>query len=142
MLFSFSCWPLQFGGAFELDFHFYDGNEATKSAYSLDNGVVTSSHGLSTKSAITHLELSLPLRLLFLLFADGQLVLCFVSKKGLKQAESIKAEKKLGCGDAVCASVASEQQILAVGTRRGVVELYDLAETVSLIRSVSLYDWG
>ncbi|KAM7476445.1 hypothetical protein LguiB_023688 [Lonicera macranthoides] len=135
-------WKGEFGGAFELDFHFYDGNEATKSASSLDNGVLTSSHGLSTKSAITHLELSLPLRLLFVLFADGQLVLCFISKKGLKQAESIKAEKKLGCGDAVCASVASEQQILAVGTRRGVVELYDLAETVSLIRSVSLYDWG
>jgi hypothetical protein len=40
-----------------------------------------------------------------------------VNKKGLKYTESIRAEKKLG-GDAVCASVASEQQILAVGTVR------------------------
>lgn len=82
------------------------------------------------------------LRLLFVLFSDGQLVLCSVSKKGLKQADSIKAEKQLGPGDATCTSVASEQKILAVGTRRGIVELYDLAESVSIIRSVSVYDWG
>lgn len=82
------------------------------------------------------------LRLLFVLFSDGQLALCSVSKKGLKQADSIKAEKHLGSGDAACTSVASEQQILAVGTRRGIVELYDLAEPVSIIRSVSVYDWG
>lgn len=82
------------------------------------------------------------LRLLFVLFSDGQLVLCSVSKKGLKQADSIKAVKQLGSGNATCASVASEQQILAVGTRRGIVELYDLAEPFSIIRSVSVYDWG
>lgn len=77
-----------------------------------------------------------------MLYSDGQLVSCSVSKKGVKQAESIKAEKRLGSGDAVCASVASEQELLAVGTRRGVVELYDLTESASLIRTVSLYDWG
>ncbi|KAK7328402.1 hypothetical protein VNO77_22507 [Canavalia gladiata] len=38
--------------------------------------------------------------------------------------------------------VALEQQILIVGTRRGIVELYDLAESASLIHSVSLHDWG
>ncbi|KAL7238944.1 hypothetical protein ACSBR2_004940 [Camellia fascicularis] len=78
----------------------------------------------------------------FLEGGDGQLVLCSIYKKGLKQAESIKTEKRLGSGDASCASVASEQQILAVGTRRGVVELYDIAEFASLIRSVSQRDWG
>lgn len=94
------------------------------------------------KSAIVQLELCLPLRLLFTLYSDGQLVLCSISKKGLKQVDSIKAEKRLGCDDAVCTSVAPEQQILAVGTRRGIVELYDLGESASLIRTVSLYDWG
>ena len=82
------------------------------------------------------------MRLLLVLYSDGELVSCSVSKKGLKPVESIKAEKSLGSGDAVCTSVAGDQQILAVGTRRGVVELYDLAESGSLIRTVSLYDWG
>lgn len=77
-----------------------------------------------------------------MVYANGQLLLCSVSKKGLKQAKSIKAEQRLGSGDSVCASIASEQQILAVGTSRAVVELYDLAESASLIRTVSLYDWG
>ncbi|GKU88049.1 hypothetical protein SLEP1_g2359 [Rubroshorea leprosula] len=52
------------------------------------------------------------------------------------------AEKRLGSGDSVCTSIASDQQIVAVGTRRGIVELYDLAESASLIRYVSLSDWG
>ena len=82
------------------------------------------------------------MRLLLVLYSDGQLVSCSVSKKGLKPVESIKAEKSLGSGNAVCTSIAGDQQILAVGTRRGVVELYDLAESGSLIRTVSLYDWG
>ncbi|KAJ0590406.1 putative transcription factor WD40-like family [Helianthus annuus] len=47
-----------------------------------------------------------------------------------------------GSDDAVCASVSPDQQILAVGTRRGVVELYEISEPVALIRSVSLHDWG
>ncbi|XP_059651371.1 uncharacterized protein LOC132298981 [Cornus florida] len=143
-------WKGEFFGAFELDFHPQDNIEGAKLSLSLDNGLASAGaqgvfkpdHYLSQRSAVIQLEFSLPLRLLFVLFSDGQLVLCTTSKKGLKQAESIKAEKKLGSGDAVCASVASEQQIIAVGTRRGVVELYDLAESVSLIRSVSLYDWG
>ncbi|XP_052193499.1 uncharacterized protein LOC127801965 isoform X2 [Diospyros lotus] len=147
-LFSLS-WKGEFYGAFGLHFHLYDGNE-TNLAYSQENGLgadgvqgtFMSSHSLFQRSAIIQLEFSLPLRLLFVIFLDGQLVLCSVSKKGLKQAESIKAERLLGSGDAACASIASEQQILAVGTKRGVVELYDLAESASLIRSVSLNDWG
>ncbi|KAL6965548.1 hypothetical protein U1Q18_036598 [Sarracenia purpurea var. burkii] len=143
-------WKGEFYGAFRPNLDPHDGNEATKLSYSRDNGLASdgvqgdfiSSHHLPPRSAIIQLEFSMPLRLLFVIFSDGQLVLCSVSKKGLKQAESIKPEKWLGSGDAECASVASEQQILAVGTRRGVVELYDLAESTSLIRSVSLYDWG
>ncbi|KAK9279850.1 hypothetical protein L1049_013532 [Liquidambar formosana] len=139
-----------FCGAFELDSHLHDVNEVTELPHSLENGFASGgasrsfsfSHNFSRRSAVIQLELSFPLRLLFVVYSDGQLVLCSVGKKGLKQAESIKAEKMLGSGDAVCASVGSEQQILAVGTRRGVVELYDLAESASLIRSVSLYDWG
>jgi hypothetical protein len=101
-----------------------------------------SNHIYPGNSEIKQLELCLPLRLLFVLYSDGQLVSCSISKKGLKQVDGIKAEKRLACGDAVCASVALEQEILAVGTRRGIVELYDLAESTVLIRTVSLYDWG
>ncbi|KAI8026736.1 RAB6A-GEF complex partner protein 1 [Camellia lanceoleosa] len=143
-------WKGEFYGAFGLHSCLQDGNEATKLSYSPDNGLasegvqgsVMPSHYLFQRSAVIQLEFSLPLRLLFVIFLEGQLVLCSVRKKGLKQADSIKAEKLLGSGDAACASVCSEQQILAVGTRRGVVELYDLVDSASLIRSVSLYDWG
>lgn len=111
--------------------------------HSIENGISKGhSNVASRNSAIVQLEFCLPRRLLFALFSDGQLLSCSVSKKGLKQAEYIKAEKRFGSGDAVCASVASGQQILAVGTKRGVAELYDLAESGSLIRTVSLYDWG
>ncbi|KAL7593370.1 uncharacterized protein LOC111894648 [Lactuca sativa] len=131
-------WKGEFYGALDLDFHLNTGNGHTK----LSNGVVSSSHSLSRKSAITYLEFSLPLRLLFVLFSDGQLVLCSISKRGLKQADSVKPEYRLGSGDAVCASISPDQQILAVGTRRGVIELYEISEPISLIRSVSLHDWG
>ncbi|KAB2605731.1 RIC1-like protein [Pyrus ussuriensis x Pyrus communis] len=144
-LYSIS-WKGEFYGTFDLDPFPRDGSEVIPSPHSLDNGVaskgVPGTICISRKSAIIQLELCFPLRLLFVLYSDGQLVSCSISKKGLKHVESIKAEKRLGVGDAVCASVASEQQILAVGTKRGLVELYDLAESASLIRSVSLYDWG
>ncbi|CAN4108991.1 unnamed protein product [Withania somnifera] len=146
-------WKGEFCGsfdAFDLDVQPRDGSVVPNLASSLENGLASGASLSFSKfsrhspknSAVTYLEFSLPLKLLVVLFSDGQLILCSVSKKGLKQMESIKAEKKLGSGDAVCATVASDQQLLAVGTRRGVVELYDIAESASLIRSVSLYDWG
>lgn len=146
-------WKGEFCGAldaFDLDVQSRDGSGVPKLANSSENGLASGgslssskfSHHLLKNSAVIHLEFTLPLRLLVVLFSDGQLVLCSVSKRGLKQMDSIKAEKKLGSGDAVCAAVASDQQLLAVGTRRGVVELYDIAESASLMRSVSLCDWG
>lgn len=73
----------------------------------------------------------------------GRVAICSISKKGLRQTNSIKAERWLDCHDAMCAAVASEQQLLAVGCRRGAVQLYDIAEgNASLLRTVSLYDWG
>ncbi|CAA3006259.1 Hypothetical predicted protein [Olea europaea subsp. europaea] len=53
------------------------------------------------------LEFSMPLMLLFVLFSDGQLMLCSVSKKGLKHADSVKAERRMAYGNVVCAAVAS-----------------------------------
>ena len=139
---------VQFYGAFKLD-SAREGIEINSLPHSLENGVskghsetLILKQNASRSSAIVQLELCLPLRLLFVLFSDGQLLSCSISKKGLKQSEYIKPERKLGAGDAVCASAAAEQQILAVGTKRGVVELYDLAESGLLIRAVSLYDWG
>ncbi|EOA25322.1 hypothetical protein CARUB_v10018639mg [Capsella rubella] len=147
-LYSIS-WKGEFGGAFSIGFHPSDCNNDRLLSYTLGNGLVSGvasatlayDDEFSTKSAIIQLELCTHSKLLFVLNSDGQLVVCSVNKKGLKYTESIKAEKKLG-GDVVCASVASEQQILAVGTRKGMVELYDLSQSISLLRTVSLHDWG
>lgn len=99
-------------------------------------------HAISQNSGVVHLEFSNTMRLLFVLLSDGELIQCAVSKGGLKHAKSVIVEKRLTSGEAVFASVAPDQQILAVGTRKGAVELYDLADSASLIRSVSLHDWG
>jgi hypothetical protein len=93
-------------------------------------------------STIIHVELSVKLRLLVALYSGCQIGLCAVGKKGLKQTSSIRVERWLNTDDAMCTSVASDQQILAVGCSRGVVDLYDLAENARHIRTISLYDWG
>nr|CAB3451299.1 unnamed protein product [Digitaria exilis] len=93
-------------------------------------------------SSIVHVELSVKLRLLVALYSGCHIAICTVGKKGLKQPGSIRVERWLDTDDAMCTSVASEQQILAVGCSRGVVELYDLAENTRHIRTISLYDWG
>lgn len=148
-LYSIS-WKGEFYGAFDINWHVGDSHETVGMSYSFENGAsprripeIYPSDGIrSGASAIVWLEISLLLRMLFVLYSDGRLIVCSVSKRGIKQAESIKAERILGPGDAVCASIASDQQILAVGTRKGTVDLYDLAESTSLLRTVSLYDWG
>ncbi|AQK75555.1 Quinoprotein amine dehydrogenase beta chain-like [Zea mays] len=93
-------------------------------------------------SSIVHVELSVKLRLLVALYSGCRIALCTIGKKGLRQPGSIRVERWLDTDDAMCTSVASEQQILAVGCSRGVVELYDLAENTRHIRTISLYDWG
>lgn len=144
-------WKGEFCGAIGLDHPIRnDSDKVTDLPHPISNGIAAivnpgapiSQQNSIKRPAIVQLELCFPMRLLFVLYADGQLMLCSVSKRGLKQVESIRAEKHVGSGDAVCTSVALEQQILAVGTRRGVVELYDLADSASLIRAVSLFDWG
>ncbi|CAN0884413.1 Guanine nucleotide exchange factor subunit RIC1 [Linum grandiflorum] len=148
-LYSMS-WKAEFYGSFDLDPNTHDTGKVSHSSNQSANGVALAEESggpvvnlnMIKKIAITTLELCLPMRLLVVLYSDGQLVQCFVSKKGLKQVDCIKAEKTLGSGDAICISVASDQQILAVGNRRGAVDLYDLANSSSLIRTVSLYDWG
>lgn len=142
-------WKGEFYGAFDLNFHPHDGNGAAKLPHA-DNGfscegvqrAFMPSHYFPESCAITQLEFSLPLRSVVVIFSNGQLFFCSVSKRGLRQADSIKVEKLLGSGDASCASMGPEQQLLAVGTSKGIVELYDLRESAKLIRSVSLYDWG
>ncbi|KAL5982687.1 hypothetical protein ACLOJK_016763 [Asimina triloba] len=137
---NLTMYGLPFGGSFELEGHPCGTSETTEYMHSMDNGSSTTEVGQSC--AIIHLELSLQLRLLVVLFSDGPIALCSTSKKGLKQKHSINTERWLSSGDAVCTAIASDRQILAVGCRRGVVELYDLAENTSLLRTVSLYDWG
>ncbi|XP_068651860.1 uncharacterized protein [Aristolochia californica] len=139
-------WKGELSGTFEVKSH-----EVAAIQHSAENGLFTSegisglpssNRKFSNCSVIIHLELSLPLRLLIVIYSNGQVAICSISKKGLRQTDSIKAESWLDCGDAVYASVASDQQILAIGCKRGEVELYSLAENVSLLRTVSLYDWG
>ncbi|KAK8979938.1 hypothetical protein V6N11_066137 [Hibiscus sabdariffa] len=148
-LYSIS-WKGEFYGGFGLDSSPHNDSEVATLSHSPvnftasgeDDRTFASNNNVSKKSAISQLEFCVLMRLLLILYSDGQLLSCSVSKKGLKAGESIKAEKFLGNGDAVCTSVAGDQLILAVGTTRGVVELYDLADSGLLIRTVSLYDWG
>lgn len=146
-LYSIS-WKGEFYGSFNFDAQLSEGSGVSKLSHSLNNGFSSSgtqsdsTDHLVKKSSVIHLEFSLQLRLLVVLLNDGHILLCSVSKKGIKHIEAIKAEKRLVSADAVCTSVASDQQILAVGTKRGVIELYDLAESATLIRTVSLHDWG
>ncbi|KAK6140623.1 hypothetical protein DH2020_025623 [Rehmannia glutinosa] len=146
-------WKGEFCGAFSLDMWLNDNIGANKFSNHLGNGLTSSgnqhvdvsnhvNHVVSQTSAVVHLEFSITLRLLFVLFSDGKLIQCSVSKRGLKHTESLIVERRLASEEVVCASVAHEQQILAVGTLKGVVELYDLADSASVIRSVSLHDWG
>lgn len=120
----------------------HSSNGLTARAVQIGDGPNCTNHVVAQTSGVVHLEFSIALRLLFVLFSDGKLIQCSVSKRGLKHTESVIVEKHLASGEAVCASVAPDQQILAVGTRKGAVELYDLADSASLIRSVSLHDWG
>ncbi|KAK8630954.1 hypothetical protein V6N13_079723 [Hibiscus sabdariffa] len=148
-LYSIS-WKGEFYGGFGLDSSPHNDSEVATLSHSPvnftasgeDDRTFASNNNVSKKSAISQLEFCVLMRLLLILYSDGQLLSCSVSKKGLKAGESIKAENFLGNGDAVCTSVAGDQLILAVGTKRGVVELYDLADSGLLIRTVSLYDWG
>ena len=106
----------------------------------LDNGSSVH-HGLNSQrspnfsmketvscTSISQLELSLALRLLVVLFGDGHILLCSTSKKGLGHMDGVKAEIFLGVSDAACTALSAEQEILAVGTRRGTVDLYDLED--------------
>ncbi|KAJ3699104.1 hypothetical protein LUZ61_002809 [Rhynchospora tenuis] len=92
--------------------------------------------------SITHLEYSTHLRILVVLYSNGQIELCSVSKKGLRQSSGMTVERWLTTEGATCTSFASDQKILAVGCGRGVVELYDLSESGQLLRTISLFDWG
>ncbi|KAL0464827.1 UNVERIFIED_CONTAM: hypothetical protein Slati_0370300 [Sesamum latifolium] len=114
-----------FSGAFFLDVWPNDKVGANKLSPHLGNGLTFSgtqgvdrtnhvNHVASRSSGVVHLEFSIMLRLLFVLFSDGNSFNVLSARK----------------------------QILAVGTRKGTVELYDLADSASLIRSVALHDWG
>jgi hypothetical protein len=93
-------------------------------------------------SGFAQLELSRILHILVAVHLDGTIILCSVIEKGLSHANEITPERWVAVFDAVCASVAHEQQVLAVGTRRGTVELFNLADSALPLRTISLFDWG
>ncbi|KAI5071151.1 hypothetical protein GOP47_0013402 [Adiantum capillus-veneris] len=88
------------------------------------------------------LELSVQLNLLIALLEDGRVLICTTSKNGVKKGSDIMPDRWIGVNDAICVSIASEQNLLAVGSKSGAVSLFDLAENATLIRTISLYDWG
>lgn len=94
------------------------------------------------ESGFGQLELSSSLHLLVAVLTDGYVLLCSINEKGLRQVSDIIPEKWVGITDAVCASVAHLQQLLAVGCMRGTVELFNLADNALPLRTISLFDWG
>ena len=93
-------------------------------------------------SRLSQLLVSAELRLLVAIFTEGTVALCTVRGKGSKQTTEIIPERWVGVFDAVCASIAQDEQFLAVGTRRGTVEIFNLADSTLYLRTISLIDWG
>lgn len=91
---------------------------------------------------VAQLEYSEPLGLLVVVLLDGRVILCSNAEKGLRPVQAITPEKWVGVADAVCAAISTQQQVLAVGTRRGTVELFNLTDNAAYMRTVSLVDWG
>lgn len=90
----------------------------------------------------TQLELSVQLNLLTVVCTDGRVLICTTSKNGVKNDSEIMPDRWIAISDAICVSVAHEQNILAVGSKNGAISLFDLADSAILIRTISLYDWG
>ncbi|CAI7744404.1 unnamed protein product, partial [Closterium sp. NIES-53] len=82
------------------------------------------------------------LRLIAVVLVDGRVVLCSTGERGLRPVEDVTPEKWVGVVDAATVAVGERQQLLAVGSRRGTVELFDLARSSAHLRTVSLFDWG
>ncbi|XP_024394918.1 uncharacterized protein [Physcomitrium patens] len=93
-------------------------------------------------SSLSQLQVSVELQLLVAIFTEGVVALCTINEKGPKRCSEISPERWVGVVDASCASIAHDQQILAVGTRRGTLELFNLADGASFLRTISLIDWG
>ncbi|GJP42311.1 hypothetical protein CLOM_g1893 [Closterium sp. NIES-68] len=82
------------------------------------------------------------LRLIAVVLLDGRVVLCSTGERGLRPVEEVTPEKWVGVVDAATVAVGARQQLLAVGSRRGTVELFDLARSSLHLRTISLFDWG
>jgi WD40 repeat protein len=48
----------------------------------------------------------------------------------------------VGVADAVCTAVGPRAEVLAVGSQRATVELFDLSQPAAYLRTISLFDWG
>lgn len=103
---------------------------------------IDDSRSLKRGVGFSQLQISTELHLLVAVCSDGTVILSSVSRKGSKQGTEITPEKWVGVYDAVCASIAHDQQLLAIGTRRGTVELFNLADSALFLRTISLIDWG
>ncbi|CAI5939654.1 unnamed protein product, partial [Closterium sp. NIES-65] len=91
---------------------------------------------------VSQMVYSPALRLIAVVLVDGRVVLCSTGERGLRPVEEVTPEKWVGVVDAATVAVGERQQLLAVGSRRGTVELFDLARSSAHLRTVSLFDWG
>ena len=100
--------------------------------------------GAGSDPGVAQLEYCAALRLLVAVLLDGRVVLCSTAEKGLRPVEGVTPGRWVAVNDAVCAAVGARQQVLAVGTRRGTVELFTLGDNRAAVQrsTISLVDWG
>ncbi|CAI5523710.1 unnamed protein product [Closterium sp. Naga37s-1] len=85
---------------------------------------------------VSQMVYSPALRLIAVVLVDGRVVLCSTGERGLRPVEEVTPEKWVGVVDAATVAVGERQQLLAVGSRRGTVELFDLARSSAHLRTV------
>ena len=93
-------------------------------------------------SGLLQLQVLAELHLLVAIFTEGTVALCNISGTYSKQGTEITPERWVGVVDAVCSSIVHDQQYLVVGTKRGSVEIFNLADCASYLCTISLVDWG
>eukprot|EP00899_Mesostigma_viride_P007295 jgi/Mesvir1/16567/Mv10107-RA.1 len=95
------------------------------------------------RSAVRQVEYSDVMGLFAAVLASGSVALCTASERGLLTADTYMRKRWLSSREATCTAITPRAQVLAVGTRDGTVDLYDVSDSrADLLRSVSILDWG
>eukprot|EP00898_Chlorokybus_atmophyticus_P004519 jgi/Chlat1/5068/Chrsp33S08959 len=92
-------------------------------------------------NSIVQLEYSAALQVLAIVVADGRVIVAKTSTSRLHPVEQVHKDTVLA-SDAACVAIATRTEVLAVGRRDGVVDMYSLADRCAYLRTLSLVDWG